>query len=146
MRANLTDAEKYAYTAGVFDGEGCISIKKININKSVYTQYKPRLQVGSTDRKLINWLHATFGGCIYECSNKRHPTWKEYCLWELYNKEAVTRLIEGIYPYLNVKLPQAQTMLFFLNRDTLDTGQRWSDEMHRLNKKGRDESELSEDE
>lgn len=134
MRTNLTDEAKYAYAAGVIDGEGCFSITEHK--DCIQARYYTQIVVNNTNERLIKWLASTFGGYAGEIKNI-NPKWKTCYRWALRTDETAT-FIGKVYPYLLIKLEQAQTMLFFLNRDTLDLGKVWYDKMKELNKKGRE--------
>ena len=52
--------EELAYTAGLFDGEGSISLVRQNNNRS----HSPQAAVASTDLEVLCWLQKRFGGSI----------------------------------------------------------------------------------
>ena len=117
MRINLTDAEKYAYAAGILDGEGCIAIAKVNHPDSGSTYYKPRIYVVNTDKRIIEWFASNFGGCIYTKTSKGNC--KTIYSWHLNITEQIDDFIRKLYPYLLIKLEKVHTLLFFLNRDEI---------------------------
>jgi len=131
MRKILTDAERYAYAAGMLDGDGCIMIYLDSFGK-----YRAVIKVKNTNKDVIIWLNDNFGGSIH--TNKMHnPKWKDDYDWMLYAVDDISKFITNVYPYLIIKLKQAQTLLFFLNREYNDNGERWFKEMKELNKKGK---------
>jgi hypothetical protein len=103
-----------AYVAGLFDGEGSIVIgvskpKKDRKNPSYW------LQVGitNTDKELIDWLHARFGGHISDNSHcpsrkRQRPCWA----WRIIGNQAREFLTE-IIPYLRTKKQQAEIAIAF---------------------------------
>lgn len=102
-----------AWFAGIFDGEGCISIAK---NGNV------RLQVGMTDRDVIERLEALFpssGGI-----SVKHPKapdgrpYKTQYLWRLSNPEGVREVLSAIQPWLGQRrtAKAGEALEFLANR------------------------------
>lgn len=59
--------EIVAYTAGLFDGEGCILInrRRYSSDNPTYAgrpQYNLQVVIANTDRDIAEWLQTTFGG------------------------------------------------------------------------------------
>ncbi len=100
-----------AYLAGIIDGEGSVYIQR-SMDKGTWT-YWPRFQVTNTNRKLMEWIHETFGGLIYDKPRKQHnPTWKMQIEW--YTKiSSMDILIPLILPYLINKKPHVEIMMEF---------------------------------
>lgn len=98
-----------AYTAGIIDGEGCISIHK-SMNRNSYRR-AIHISVGNTNPWLINWLEFNFGGSsrIYHPKNSK---WKDSWQWELSAKQA-GEFLEMILPYLKLKRAQAELAIQF---------------------------------
>jgi hypothetical protein len=69
----LSDTE-LAYAAGIFDGEGCLSLAHRGKRGSGYIT--PSLQVGNTNEPLLRWLQECFGGGVYHNKESR-PTHRE---------------------------------------------------------------------
>jgi len=99
--------EDYIYLAAILDGEGYFGIKK-NTPRSHGT-FEIRIVVSNTDKKLIYWLHQTFGGHIIMLipKNERHSTRYD---WEISSKSA-GKLLNFVFPYLKVKHKQAGLLL-----------------------------------
>jgi hypothetical protein len=98
--ADLTEAEM-AYIAGIVDGEGCIQAhykRKLAL----------RLEVGNTDRVLIDWLELKLGGRITTIP-REHPR-RTIFLWRLASLEAVP-VLKALLPYLIVKKRQAELFI-----------------------------------
>lgn len=102
-----------AYTAGIIDGEGCISvtrntkgIKKALRAKASYCIY---VAVSMTDFEVPAWLHFTFGGSFaeYKASNTKH---KKVYRWGLHSNNA-QRFLKLILPYLKTKKRQAELVI-----------------------------------
>ena len=120
-----------AYIAGLFDGEGCITIGQ-NLRASVSNTKKPCLE----------FVQAIFGGSLYEKNRLGRVA-----LYDLYfsGYDAV-RMLNAILPYLIVKHQQAELAILFQsfmgsqgNRPTendLEMRKTLSDIMKSLNKRG----------
>ena len=100
-----------AYAAGIFDGEGCIGIEKVNRPHRKNPEYKLRVIVVSTDRWLCEWLRFAFGGTVQE--RKSHPTHtKDQWSWVAYCSTAA-EFLRSVLPYMNLKRPQAELAIKF---------------------------------
>jgi len=99
-----------SYLAGMFDGEGCISISHgaKSWNLSCYVtmagEYIPRL------------FQFHFGGSIHH--RKHNPAkmqWHDYYKWHIAANKAAT-FLEELLPYLRLKRPQAELAIKFQRR------------------------------
>lgn len=112
------------YTAGIFDGEGCVSIakgkkgKKYSKPNSFY--HKLYVCVTNGSANLIKFLYQNYGGHIYS-RVVRSPRHKPCYKWGLTQQEAEDFLKE-LLPYLIVKKEQAELAL--LLRETVDVRNR----------------------
>jgi len=104
-----------AYTAGIVDGEGCITIAK---QKTARVRagyiYQLKLQVESTDKDLITWLnsHWNRGSCgiqeLVQTNTKHNTRWRT--VWS--SAKAAT-VLKAILPYLVIKKDQAELAIQF---------------------------------
>ena len=101
-----TDAQ-LAYLAGIFDGEGSVYIWTRR-NRG-YRDYGIRLYVVNTNRTLIDWLQATFGGLVY---SRQSAKWKERHEWLIDRKNADS-LMSAMLPYMIIKRPQMEVAIRF---------------------------------
>lgn len=133
------------YTAGLFDGEGCISLARTSsTNASRHYAVTLLVEVSNTNEWIIQWLRFNYGGGIYyqdRTSSQFSNVWR----WQLRCKQAV-RFLQLIFPYLKLKRPQAELAIQFQSRQK--RGQRLTDEkialdeanrvlMGKYNKRGR---------
>lgn len=106
------------YLAGIMDGEGTFYIGQEKRNPKGFNS---RILVVNTDSRLINWLHKTFGGLVYERTSAKNPHWKIKYEW-ITQKIQILPICEAILPYLICKKEQAEIMIQF--RKTFDKKKR----------------------
>lgn len=102
-----------SYLAGIIDGEGSIYIGAFSSNPKTGTPYyQTNIEVNNTNKGLIDWLVATFGGKDFSYTAKQTPknSRKPVFRW-IASGDRVTHLCEIIMPYLVVKKRQAEIML-----------------------------------
>jgi hypothetical protein len=98
------DCFKYAYIAGLIDGEGCITILKSNGG------YSLTVSINQNDGRILDYCYGVFGGTIYVNIDKRNPNklWK----WQITNEKAM-EMLKKIYPFLTRKKIEAETAIEF---------------------------------
>ena len=96
-----------AYFAGLFDGEGCISMAE-HTNGRI-----PRLivQMAISHKPALIRLQQWFGGGIYE--QKRYSN-KPMFAWQIGSFEDQFRFLDAIQPFLDEKRTQADAALLYL--------------------------------
>ena len=132
-----------SYFAGIFDGEGSISLSKTNSSKSnTFVLY---VCVGNTNEWIIQQLKFCFGGIVtyQEPKGNKKPRW----MWTLQAQKALGFLVL-IEPYLHIKRPQAEIAIRFQKhkrrtgvysppQDYLDLEKELKEAMSRLNHRGK---------
>ena len=111
----MTEKEKLAYFVGIFDGEGHIAIEVHN-GKRGNGQYYARLNVGNTDKRVIDWLVENYGGYSWSKPRKKPHLWKQCYTWIRTIGREHKSLIESMIPYSIIKRER-----LFLLRDFLET-------------------------
>lgn len=86
-----------AYAAGLFDGEGSISLVRQNSNRS----HSPQVAVASNDCEVLLWLQKRFGGSIVT-KQPRKSTHSVSYDWRLTDRRALT-FLKLIRPYLVIE-------------------------------------------
>lgn len=100
-----------AYLAGIIDGEGSIYVQRRKTKTG--WSYFPRFQIVNTNRKLMEWIHKTFGGLIYDKPrNHIRSHWKMQIEW-FTTRKLLDQLLPLILPYLVIKQEQAEIMIKF---------------------------------
>ncbi len=86
-----------AYTAGIVDGEGSISLTRSKKNRWP----SPQVAVASNDKELLLWLRERYGGSIVT-KQPRQPTHSISFDWKLTDRSAL-RFLQLIRPYLIIQ-------------------------------------------
>ncbi len=98
-----------AYLAGLFDGEGCITIgKRSDGNKHHYL----RASVEMANEYVPNLLKFHFGGSVHK-RDFRNRGWQIQWAWSIHTKGAGF-FLKSILPYLKIKRNEAELALEFL--------------------------------
>src|ERR1035437_5263201 len=92
----MTSKEIIIYTAGLFDGEGTVSLSKSRENK--YGFRYSSVSLSSTTPELIQFMKENFGGCI--CIQKKtKPNHSQSYNWRIGRNASLNFLIT-ISPYI----------------------------------------------
>jgi hypothetical protein len=106
--------KNWSYVAGLFDGEGCISICNRK-DKHEDTAFIFCIQITNTNTTLMKWLVEHFGGVYYSQDGKsRNPKWKPSFRWRVKGRKNEEEFLLGILPYLVIKREQALLALEFV--------------------------------
>lgn len=117
-----------SYFAGLFDGEGCISINKTSGGKRKYKRYgfQLRTSVTNTNLDVLYKLQDTYGGKVY-IRNKKNA--RDYGNWITVSNQCIKPLSLWL-PHLIIKKNQALVALDFQkNRKTNKTDEEWQEDM-----------------
>ncbi len=108
------------YLAGLFDGEGWISIRPQSSKRKLSSIH---IQVGmGMTHKILKIIYKQFGGSLgIEEETKKH---KKVYRWSLQSKQQIKNFLMLIYPYLIIKQKQAQIMLNFIDMKIVSGRQR----------------------
>ena len=107
----------FAYIAGLFDGEGCVSYKqymqKRKGRKKAYPFWQIRLEIAMTEKSILVWLCEVLG--VGTVTHKRYKTkytlgWKKQWRWRCSHRDAF-KVCCLIFPYAHVKLPKIQKII-----------------------------------
>lgn len=102
--------EILAYTAGILDGEGHISLVRRADTETVRVE----VAVTNTNEWLCQWLKMQFGGRV-RIMKPHKANWKVPYRWIIDGKRA-SEFLKLILPYLNLKKPQAELASSFQRR------------------------------
>jgi hypothetical protein len=116
MPANELAEIDIAYIAGLFDGEGYITIRKQHKTdkRKSGTSYIVVIGVVNKDIHVLSWLKNIYGGYIYEkarYSKKHAPTFE----WVLMQRQACSKMLADILPFTKIKIKQVQLAQDFLS-------------------------------
>ena len=96
MSNSLSDL---AYCAGLFDGEGCVSLVKGKYDKKI--KYSLQVKISSTDYFIIEWVQEHFGGYV-TTEHKKTVNRKEAWCWSCKISEQ-DMFFFSILPYSKIK-------------------------------------------
>ena len=100
--------EILAYIVGIIDGEGCIQIAR----DSAHVCYFGRIDVGMTDKIVIDFLQSIYPAHIYSSKLKSGKViWR----WRMTGWKIV-RFLEDIYEFLRAKRNQADIIFDFYSK------------------------------
>lgn len=106
----MRKTEILAYTAGIIDGEGCITI----LNKPDCHSDKVYVDVTNTNQWICEWLKMQFGGRVRTC--KPHKlTWRPTFKWYIEGNRAM-EFLRLIIPYLNIKKTNAEVVIAYQSK------------------------------
>jgi hypothetical protein len=119
----LVTETELAYAAGIVDGEGSVSLIRSRLNRFP----SPQVSVCSTDRELVAWFKARFGGTI-AIKRKRKPHHSDAYDWKLIDRNAL-RFLALVRPYLTIQRKVARVdMLLELYLDATPRNGRYTEE------------------
>lgn len=147
------DKTKFAYLAGLIDGEGSFCISRIDTPFG--HSFGRQIVVANTDQKVMKWLVQNFGGRVKVSALRNPDRHKRRLQWLPSDTKNLERIILGILPYLVIKREQAKLFLEFIREDRsmspdlLKARIARKDiicaKMHELNRKGPVETETQDD-
>lgn len=117
------DKISMAYAAGLMDGDGSFSIRKLKTKAN--PQYFPLLQLQKHKMEMLDFLKEHFGGTIFIGKpriSKDGSEGKAVYRWRLRSNVNVKPMLEAIIPYLKTKKERAEFLLEFINSFTFERG------------------------
>lgn len=91
------DERDFVYAAGLFDGEGSVSLVKHRTTR----WHSPQVSVASTDHEICEWFQTRFGGSIVT-KQPRMPNHSLSWDWRLTDRRALD-FLQKIRPYLVIE-------------------------------------------
>jgi len=105
-----------AYIAGFVDGEGAFTVNrrwhKSKDKKSKWIGYSAYLEIGNTDKQVMDWLHNTLRITSNVFPQKQKPPRRTCYRLRMSGKQSIT-VTRAILPYLIVKRDIAKLFLGF---------------------------------
>ena len=101
-----------SYIAGLFDGEGCVSIYRAGKPYGNNYRYELLVFISNNYREPIDWLYKVFGGCIKTRYANIEKNWRTNYIWRLNSNQAAS-FLKIIEPYLRIKHEQAKLAINF---------------------------------
>ena len=113
----MIGTDTIAYIAGLFDGEGCVSCKKVKTKRKdrggkIYNQWYIRCEIAMTDKYVIEWIHETLGfGWSGEKKYRKRPKhYKRQWRWSCGYQDALV-FAKIIWPYVQVKVHAIENII-----------------------------------
>ena len=98
------------YTAGLFDGEGCVRVQKHKARKPTHSPYyELRVTISNTNVEILNQLVQEFGGSI-QVANVARENRKAVHYWYAAGRTAQAFLAR-IAPFVFIKRTQVDCVL-----------------------------------
>ncbi|KKN24648.1 hypothetical protein LCGC14_0892740 [marine sediment metagenome] len=108
---SAVDEKQLAYIAGIFDGEGCVLVRKRAWGNDV------RLIVTNTHLGLLNWLRDKLGVGRITPSCGTAETRKPCYHWELTTSSNCFLLAKALIPYTIVKRDKLLQLVSFMHQE-----------------------------
>lgn len=109
---------KYAWLAGLWDGEGSIAVFRLKMDNRV--KFCPALVLTNCDVSIMNEAEKillSLGSKFHWFERKQNNgRWKTSYTLTTRNSEYIRKVLTAIMPYLVGKRPQAEIVLRFLDR------------------------------
>ena len=115
IRINL-DPTKWAYIAGLLDGEGSINFVqgRYVVRGRAHYRLNPQVSISNTDASLMDFLRILgIGHFLTHANNK--PNSKPINDLQLTSMAEISVFLEGVLPYLVIKKHRAELMLRFIH-------------------------------
>ena len=105
----MTADTDLAYMAGLIDGEGCVSIDKIN-HKNGRTYYGLRVTFTNSSIEVIEWIKDHFAKHTWHTTDHRGKKSIHCMVWR---SDQAAELLRSLQPYLVVKARHAEWAILF---------------------------------
>ncbi|QDK02883.1 HNH endonuclease [Streptomyces phage Braelyn] len=126
-KLELKERLSLAYYAGLFDGEGCVSINKVKGYRGRKDSFQLRVSVSSTHKQVLDRLQIKFGGVLVERKRSgAQVSWQ----WVMTSRMARDFLML-LEPYLIIKSEQAKIGILFQNERDARNGKLAEDSLEK---------------
>lgn len=116
----MTEIEK-AWLAGFIDGEGCISLAKINL-KQEYGAWIPTLYITNTNLPVLKYIQKLIGEKGFLNKGYKSTPRAKLCYRIVYQSHSVRRILTTLLPFLRIKHKVAEVILNFPKRRSISLG------------------------
>ena len=110
---------RLAYIAGLFDGEGCVSISRKK-STGVNPSYGLNVSVSNCHRGVLELLQRIYGGYVKHYIETR-PNQRNWFTWQLSGGKMAASFLADIRPYSIIKAEEIDLALEFALRVTPKT-------------------------
>lgn len=102
----------YAYLAGFIDAECSLDISRTMHKKGKTPCYRAQLQCNNTKSPFFYWASQRFGGQFHFLDKSHIANCRNQMLWRI-SCNALTPILENVYPFLKHKKPICEKMIEF---------------------------------
>lgn len=99
------------YVAGLFDGEGMVSVTKWAKPGSTHIRYQLRVSIGMSHRPIIEALHAKFGGSLHNNRHDLRSSKNRIQFNWIASSQIAATFLRKVIPHLVVKRDEAELAL-----------------------------------
>jgi hypothetical protein len=97
LRNNISVTD-WAYMAGLFDGEGCLSTQKKG-----YYKWNYRLTISQNGTAIHEWVQATIGCGLIKPASTKKSKHKNHYQFQLCKQKQIYEFLIGILPFCKIK-------------------------------------------
>lgn len=109
---NMTQEEQKSYIAGLFDGDGCITIRKYFPKKMKSPSYCTHISLINCNKSVLLFLKKQFGGCVTLLNRNGNPLWNNCYQFQIHSDKGIS-FIKFFYNFLVIKQKQASLIIEF---------------------------------
>ena len=109
---NMIQEEQKSYIAGLFDGDGCITIRKYFPKKMKSPSYCAHISLINCNKSILLFLKKQFGGCVTLLSRNKNPLWNNCYQLQISSDKGIN-FIKFFYNFLVIKQEQASLIIEF---------------------------------
>jgi len=110
--------KKIIYLAGLFDGEGCITIGKHQLRGyRKKPEFSLTLSISNTHKEVLEWVKENFKGQVYKKSltlSKKEKLRRKQVYWWRASNPDIREILMKIVPYVKIKKEQVKVALEFI--------------------------------
>lgn len=101
------------YVAGLFDGEGVVSIVRWAKPNSTHIRYQVRAAIGMSHRPVIEALHKRFGGSLHMNRHDLRSRKNRIQFCWIVSSQVAAEFLRAVLPHLVVKREEAEIAIEF---------------------------------
>jgi hypothetical protein len=104
-----SDVER-AWTAGIMDGDGCVTMKGPGMARISTIRRRPLVVVDSTDIEILHELQRLYGGSLVK-KRKSQDHHRQAWSWRLYGATIILSFLQDLLPYMRCEAKRSRAQL-----------------------------------